>query len=64
MLGLLFGDCYYKKFPVAQHVKDLALLQLWHKLQLWYRFDPWPGDFHMPQALISPKKFYFPISIV
>ena len=27
---------------LAQWVKDLALLHLWH------RFDPWPGKFHMP----------------
>ena len=25
-------------------VKDLALSLLWH------RFDPWPRNFHMPQA--------------
>lgn len=41
---------------MVQWVKDLGLPQLWHKLQLWYRFDPWPGDFHMPQALTPPQK--------
>ena len=25
----------------AQWLKDLALLQLWHKLQLWLESDPW-----------------------
>ena len=25
-------------------VKDLVLLQLWYKLQLQLRFDPWPGN--------------------
>ena len=28
---------------MAQHVKDLALSQLWHRLQLWDIFDPRPG---------------------
>lgn len=28
---------------MAKHVKDLALSQLWHRLQLWERFDPRPG---------------------
>ena len=27
-------------------LKDPALLQLWHRLQL--RFSPWPGNSHMP----------------
>ena len=31
-----------------------ALLQLWHRLQLWLRFSSWPGKFHMPQ--VQPKK--------
>ena len=26
----------------AQWVKDLALMQLWCRLQLWLRFNPWP----------------------
>ena len=39
---------------VAQWVKDLALLQLWYKLQLQLCFDPWPGNFHMPW--MQPKK--------
>ena len=28
----------------GQWVKDLALLQLWHKSQLQLRFDPWPKN--------------------
>lgn len=28
---------------VLQQVKDLALSQLWHRLQVWVRFDPRPG---------------------
>ena len=33
---------------MAQWVKDPVLSLLWR------RFDPWPGNFHMPQA--RPKK--------
>ena len=25
-------------------------------LQLWLRFDPWPGNFHMPRVGILKKK--------
>lgn len=28
---------------MAHRVKDLALSQLWHRLQVWERFDPRPG---------------------
>ena len=28
-------------------LKDLALPQLLHRLQLWLRFCPWPKNFHM-----------------
>ena len=34
---------------LAQWVKDPVLLQLWHSLQLWLGFDPWPRYFHMLQ---------------
>ena len=29
-------------------LKDLELLQLHHRSQLWLRFSPWPWNFHMP----------------
>ena len=32
---------------VVQWVKELVLPQLWCRSQLWLRFDPWPGNFHM-----------------
>ena len=32
---------------VVQWVKDLALPQLWHRSQLWIRFDPWLRNFRM-----------------
>ena len=38
---------------LVQWVKNLALPQLWHRSQLWLKFDPWPGNFHM---LWWPKK--------
>ena len=33
----------------AQWVKDAALTELWCRSQLRLGFDPWPGNFHMPQ---------------
>ena len=33
---------------MAQWTKDLVLSLPWLWLQLWYRFDPWPRNFHMP----------------
>ena len=32
---------------LAQWVKDLALMQLWCRLQLQLPFDPWPQKFQM-----------------
>ena len=40
----------------AQRVKDPALLQMWHRLQLWLQFDPWPGNFHVLQVQLKKKK--------
>ena len=33
---------------------QLVLPQLWYRLQMQLRFDPWPRNFHMP--LVWPKK--------
>ena len=41
---------------MAQWVKDLALSLLWLQSLLWHRFDPWPGNFHMPLAWPGKKK--------
>ena len=41
---------------MAQWVKDPELPQLWHRSQLWLRFDPWPGNFHMPWVQPEKKK--------
>ena len=34
---------------MAQWVKDLVLLQLWHncRLKLWLGFDPYPRNFYI-----------------
>ena len=37
-------------------LEDLALPQLWHRLQLWLRFDTYPGNFHMPLGGHKKKK--------
>ena len=35
---------------LVQWVKDLALLQLWCRLQLHLCFNPWPRNFHKLQG--------------
>ena len=37
-------------------LEDLALPQLQCRLQLWLRFHPWPGNFHMLQTWPLKKK--------
>ena len=39
---------------LAQWVKVLVLPQLCHRSKLWLGFNPWPGNFHMPQ--VQPKR--------
>ena len=39
---------------MAQWVKDLVLSLMWLWLLLWHRFNPCPGNLHMPWAW--PKK--------
>ena len=41
---------------MAQQVKDLVLPQLWRRLQLWFGFDPWPRNYHMPRVRQKKKK--------
>ena len=38
---------------MVQWVNDPALPRFWLKPQMWLKFDPWPGNFHMPP--IQPK---------
>ena len=44
-----------RSFLMAQQVKDLALSLLWLRPLLWCGFNPWPWDFHMPQAQSKKK---------
>lgn len=37
-------------FLAVQWVKELVLLQLCRRLQLWLEFHPWPQNFHMPRV--------------
>ena len=37
-------------------VRDLVLLQPRHRLQLQFRFDPWPENFHTPWAQLKKNK--------
>ena len=44
---------------MAQQIKDLVLLQLWRRSQLWLRFDPWPWE--LPYAINTTKYIYIKI---
>ena len=46
----------YQNSLVAQWVKDPALSLQKPESLLWYRFDPWPGNFHMLRAWQKKKK--------
>ena len=52
-LVLLQGTSLLPGHKCSGH-KDPVLLQLWHSLQPWLRFDLWPGNFHMSQ--VWPRK--------
>ena len=43
----------------AKCIKDLALLQLWHRLPLQLGFNPWPRNFYMLQGQQKRKKKFF-----
>lgn len=53
---------------MAQGVRDLALLSLWHRLQLQYGFNPWLRKFHMlwvhSLLPLQKKKRHIPESTV
>ena len=40
---------------VAQRVDDPAWSLLWLELLLWHKFDPWLGNFCMPQGKTKNK---------
>ena len=37
-------------------VKNIALSQLWHRLQLQLRFHPWCRNFHMPRVWLKKRE--------
>lgn len=41
---------------LAQWVKDMALPQLWHRSQLWIRFDPWLRNFQYATGAAKNEK--------
>ena len=41
---------------VAQQYKDPMFSLLWVQSLLWHRFNPWSGNFCMPQAWQKKKK--------
>ena len=41
---------------LALFVKDPALSPQQLRLLLWHRFDPWPGNFHMPWVWLKKPK--------
>ena len=48
--------CYFLSSFAAQQVKALALSLQWFGSLLWHEFDPWPGNFHMPQSWPVERK--------
>ena len=44
----LSSEAWVQPLAWDSELKDLALLRLQRRLQLWLRFSPWPGKFHMP----------------
>ena len=48
----------------VQGVKDLALLQLWRRSQLWLGLNPCPGNFHMLQGRLKKEQNKMPLMIV
>ena len=54
--GLKFSIFEHPRVPtVVQWVKDPALLQLWHRWQLWLGFDPWLGNIHILWVQLKNK---------
>ena len=40
----------------CSRLKDLALLHLWCRSQVWLRLSPWSGNFHMLRVWSLKKK--------
>lgn len=48
---------FYKKSLCCSGLKDLTLLRLWYRSQLWLGFSPWPGE--LLYALGMAVKIFF-----
>ena len=51
-----FKKVYRGSSLVAQWVKALTLVQLWHRSQLWHQYNPWPSNLHMPGMWPQKKR--------
>ena len=40
---------------MVHRVKDQVLAQLWPKSQPLFRFNPWPGNVHMPWVQVKRR---------
>ena len=41
---------------LVQWIKDLVLPLLWHRLQMWLGFSPWPENVRRPQVWLTKEK--------
>ena len=51
------AEAWVQSLAQCSRLKDPALLQLQCRSQLRLRFDPWPGNFHMPWYGHKNKKY-------
>ena len=49
-VALVAAEVQVPSLAQCSELKDLALLQLWRRLHLWFRFNTWPGNFYEPQV--------------
>ena len=45
-----------REFPGGLVVNDLVVSLLWLRSLRWCSFDPWPGNFCIPQAQLKKKR--------
>ena len=45
----VIAEAWVQSLAQCSGLKDLTLLQLQRRSQLWLGFNPWPGNFHTPQ---------------
>ena len=49
---------------LEQWVKDVALLQVWCRSQLWLIFNPWSRNFQMPRLWLGKKNHFDVVSMI